>query len=74
MASSGMATRVAVGQAKARAPAAFAAGHAAAVGFVVHAQQVEQAVEHEDPHFVLELMAELAGLGARTGQGDGEVA
>jgi hypothetical protein len=40
---------------------------------VVHAKQVEKAMEHQDPDFVFEPMAELAGLGAGAGEGDGKI-
>jgi hypothetical protein len=40
-----------VGQAKAGAPALLDAGHTALVGFVVHTEEVEDAVEHQDADF-----------------------
>ena len=48
-------------------PAGFGALHLAAVGYVIHAQQVEQTVQHQDADFVFEGVAEGRGLcaGAR---------
>src|SRR5471030_1351178 len=63
-----------MGQAQAGAPALFGASHPAAVGFVIHAQQVQDAVEHQDPDFLLGLVAEFAGLGAGARKRDGDIA
>jgi hypothetical protein len=63
-----------MGQAQAGAPALFGASHPAAVGFVIHAQQVQDAVEHQDLDFLFRLVAEFAGLGAGAGERDGHVA
>ena len=41
---------------------------------MVHAQQVQNAVQHQDAKLALGIVAELAGLGAGTVEGDGNVA
>ena len=41
---------------------------------MIHPQQVEHAVEHQDPDFLLRSMPKFAGLRAGPGQGDGEIA
>jgi len=63
-----------MGQAQAGTPALFGASHPAAVAFVIHAQQVEDAVEHQDADFLLGRVAEFAGLGAGAGKGNGDIA
>ena len=50
------------------ASAISARAHLAVVGFVIHAQQVKKAVQHQDADFVFEGVPELARLRARTGQ------
>ena len=64
----------AVRQAQPHAPALLRARHPAAVGFMIHAQQVQHAVQHQDADFLLGRVAELAGLRARTIDGDRDVA
>ena len=48
------------------APAACASElpslHGAAVGLVIHASQVQQAVQHQDAQFVLDAVAQFGGL------------
>jgi len=64
----------AVGRPRRARPALFGARHAAAVGGMIHAQQVQQAVQHEDLDLLPGVVAEGAGLGAGAGEGDGDVA
>jgi hypothetical protein len=61
-------------QAKPLAPAGFGALHLAAVRFVVHAQQVEEAVQHQDADFVFKRVAECGCLSPGLGGGDGHFA
>jgi hypothetical protein len=56
------------------AKAIFDAGHLAVVGFVVVAEEMENAVEDEDLEFVGEGAAEFFGIAAGGGGGDGDVA
>ena len=63
-----------LGSPSSRAPALFGAGHAAAVGLVVHAEQVKHAVEHQDANSSsVEWPNSRAWARARA-SGDGEVA
>jgi hypothetical protein len=48
--------------------------HPALVGLMVVAEEVEEAVEHEDGDFGFGVVAEVAGLGGGAVDGDGEVA
>jgi hypothetical protein len=41
---------------------------------VVHAQEVQHPVQHQNPDFLFSGVPELAGLSAGASQGDGEVA
>ena len=50
------------------APASFRARHCAAIGLVIHAGQVQHAVQHQDAQFVLDAVAQLGGLRARRGR------
>jgi len=59
---------------EAAAPAGFGAPHLPAVGFVIHAQQVEETVQHQDADFVFERVAEGGGLRAGAGGGDRDFA
>ena len=52
-------------------PEGFGARHLAAVGFVIQAQQVEQAVQHQDANLIFEGVAEHRGLFAGPGGGYG---
>jgi hypothetical protein len=63
-----------MGQAQAGTPSLFGASHPAAVAFVIHAQQVQDAVKHQDLDFLLGPVAEFAGLGAGAGKRDGDIA
>ena len=63
-----------VGQTQARAPALFGARHAPAVGFMVHAQQMQHAMEHQDLDFLFGSVAEFARLRAGAGERNGEIA
>jgi hypothetical protein len=52
----------------------FEAIHLAGVGLVVVAEEVEDAVEHEDAEFVWKRATEFSGIAAGSGGGDGDVA
>jgi hypothetical protein len=52
----------------------FEAMHLARVGFVIVAEKVEDAVEHEDAEFCGEGVAGRLGVAAGGGGGDGDVA
>ncbi len=56
------------------APAGFGAAHAAAVGFVVVTEEVEEAVEEEDAEFGGGVVGVGGGLGGGAVPGDGDVA
>jgi hypothetical protein len=51
----------------------FAAVHLARVGFVIVAEQVQDAVENEDAHFVIEGAAEALRVAACDRGRDGDV-
>jgi hypothetical protein len=55
-------------QAQARAPSPLSARHAAAIGLMVHAQQVQQAMQHQNAAFLLDGVAECARLDASARQ------
>jgi len=57
-----------------RAPAFFGAGHLPAVLFVVEAEQVQEAVQHQDFDLALDAVTELPRLPARAPEGDGKIA
>jgi hypothetical protein len=62
------------GEAEVGTELGFAVGHLAAVGLVVEAGEVKQAVEEEDADLVAEGVAEGVGLADGGVEGDGEVA
>ena len=62
------------GSCEVRPPPRFRARHAAAVGLVVHAQQVEHAMQHQNPQFRFDGMAVLRGLRGRALPGDSQFA
>ena len=41
---------------------------------MIHAEEMQHAVQHEDADFLLRRVPELAGLRAGAGEGDGDVA
>ena len=59
---------------QARTPALLGARHLSAVSFVIEAEQVQQAVQHEDLDFVFDGVAELARLRSCAAQRDSEIA
>lgn len=60
------------GQVKFGAPERFAAGHFTVIGFMVHAKEMECAMEHENHDLLFDGVAELGGLLAGALEGDGE--
>jgi hypothetical protein len=63
-----------LGKAEASAEELLAAGHSAAIGFVVVAGQVQEAVQDEDFDFGGKRMALFGSLAERRGYADGHIA